>query len=239
MTPVQPYHKNIQMIETVAHGLGHLRNEIVFVGGATTSLYVTDPAAPASMPSDDVDCIVEVTSKTQFAQLEKELRKMGFKHPIHEENVPLCRWDYCGIRVDIMPTKSTILGFANKWYADAILNKEKYILPNGEKIFIISLPYFIATKLEAFHSRGGNDLRMSHDLEDIVLVLDGNKDVVENLEKMPAKLAVHLKSEFKKLLDQGDMFQEAIEGYLGNANEVKTRSRLVLKTINSFMLARS
>ncbi len=229
------YHKNVHMIEVVALGLKHLKKDVVFVGGATTSLYVDDPGAPSSMPSDDVDCIIEVAHKTAWAKLESELRKLGFKNPIHEENPPICRWDYCGIAVDIMPTDETILGFSSRWYHEGLAHKEECVLPNGEKIFILSLPHFLATKFEAYQSRGGNDPRMSHDLEDIVLVLDGNLNALKVLNAAPSNLAEHLKSEFKKLIDLGDLFDETLRAYLANANEVKSRARLVLNTIHKFV----
>ncbi len=37
--------------------------------------------------------------------------------------------------------------------------------------------YYIATKLEAVRSRGGEDLRFSHDFEDIVYVLNYSSEV--------------------------------------------------------------
>jgi len=42
-------------------------------------------------------------------------------------------------------------------------------------------PLFIATKLEAFRGRGGGDVVTSHDLEDIVMVIDGRPELVEAL----------------------------------------------------------
>lgn len=48
--------KNLHMLEMVAKGLQSLKDEVVFVGGAVTSLYINDPAAPPVTASDDVDC---------------------------------------------------------------------------------------------------------------------------------------------------------------------------------------
>jgi hypothetical protein len=36
---------NIVMLQTVATGLGNLKDEMVFVGGAVAELYASDPAA--------------------------------------------------------------------------------------------------------------------------------------------------------------------------------------------------
>ena len=48
---------------------------------------------------------------------------------------------------------------------------------------MITAPYFLATKFEAFHGRGNSDYRMSHDLEDIVTVIDGRPELASEVEK--------------------------------------------------------
>ena len=40
--------RNIEMLEIVAEGLGELLEEVVFVGGATVTLYVTRSHRPRS-----------------------------------------------------------------------------------------------------------------------------------------------------------------------------------------------
>jgi hypothetical protein len=59
-------HKNILMLQEVARGLAELREDVVFVGGATTALYIDDEAAPPTTPSDDVDFVVEVASRSEY-----------------------------------------------------------------------------------------------------------------------------------------------------------------------------
>jgi hypothetical protein len=47
----------IELLE-LAHGaLGKLVDEVVFVGGATVALWITDPAAPPVRVTEDVDVI--------------------------------------------------------------------------------------------------------------------------------------------------------------------------------------
>lgn len=55
----------VDLIEFVATRLEELRETVVFVGGAATTLYVTDPAITDIRPTKDIDVIVEVAS---FAQ---------------------------------------------------------------------------------------------------------------------------------------------------------------------------
>jgi hypothetical protein len=112
-------HANVVMLEQVASHLGTLLDKVVFVGGAVTSLLTTDPAATEVRVTMDVDVIVQVISRTDYYRLEKRLRLLGFVHD-QSENAPLCRWLIDGIKVDVMPTDESILGFSNRWYPLAI-----------------------------------------------------------------------------------------------------------------------
>lgn len=59
--------KNILMLQTVANGLGELKDEMVFVGGAVAELYADNPAASQIRPTIDVDCVIEIKSRLEFA----------------------------------------------------------------------------------------------------------------------------------------------------------------------------
>lgn len=59
---------NITRIRAVNNTLGNLKDRVVFVGGATVSLY-TDRAAPESRPTDDVDILVEIATYREYANL--------------------------------------------------------------------------------------------------------------------------------------------------------------------------
>ena len=52
---------SLELLELAAARLGELLDELVFVGGATVELWITDPAAPEFRPTYDVDAIVEVS----------------------------------------------------------------------------------------------------------------------------------------------------------------------------------
>jgi len=47
--------ENIEMVKTIAHRLGELRDEVVFLGGAVTALLISDAAAGEVRPTKDVD----------------------------------------------------------------------------------------------------------------------------------------------------------------------------------------
>jgi hypothetical protein len=69
---------SIELLERAAVALGSLLDEVVFVGGATVTLWITDPAAPAPRPTKDVDVVVEVASRTALHDFEARLRAQGF-----------------------------------------------------------------------------------------------------------------------------------------------------------------
>src|SRR5580704_3602905 len=108
--------RNVEMLGIVAKGLKELKDQVVFVGGATVDLFITDPAAPGTRETDDVDCIIELTGRVEYYALEEKLRDLGFRNSLEDEKPILCRWKFSGIKVDVMPTDAAILGFSNRWY---------------------------------------------------------------------------------------------------------------------------
>ncbi len=190
---------NILMLRTVANGLGELRDEIVFVGGVVAELYADNSAASEIRPTFDVDCVIEISSRLQFARLEENLRARGFKNDT-SEGVPICRWIYKDIKVDVMPTDSSVLGFSNRWYKEGVENKTLKTLYDGTEIFVFPPEYYLATKFDAHNARGGNDLRQSHDFEDIIYILDTCSDILEKIREANPNVKMYLKNECRNLL---------------------------------------
>lgn len=205
--------KNIEMLSVVARGLRDLREKVVFVGGATIDLYITDPAAPDVRPTDDVDCVIEISGRLEYYALEEKLRELGFEHPVDEPNQPICRWEFSGIKVDIMPTDEKVLGFKNRWYSEGISHSETIQLPDGQTIRIFSAPYMLASKIEAFLDRGKRDFFSSPDFEDFITVVDGIPDIKEKVLKAPGAVGAYLKNRFKEFLRE-ERFLESIPGHV-------------------------
>lgn len=201
--------KNIEMLAVVANGLGEMRNEVVFVGGSVAELYANDPAASDIRATLDVDCVVEISSRMKYYELEERLRAKGF-HNDTTPGAPLCRWVYKHTIVDVMPIDDNILGFSNQWYGGGVENKITRTLPDGTDIFIFSAPYYLGAKFEAMLSRGGKDLRISHDFEDIVYILDNTIDIAVQISKTDEALKNYLTTQFKALLANSNI-EEAIE----------------------------
>jgi len=203
---------NIMMLQTVANGLGDLKDEMVFVGGSVAELYVSNPAASDIRPTLDVDCVVELSSKTAHARLEEELRAKKFANDT-SQGAPICRWIYKDILVDVMPTDSSVLGFTNIWYEEGVDNKIVKTLPDGTEVFVFPPEYYVAAKFEAHKGRGGNDLRQSHDFEDIIYIFDNCPDLLDNISNANATVKTYLKEECRNLLVNSDLI-EGIESAL-------------------------
>lgn len=212
-------------IEQVAKGLKALKDDVLFIGGAAVSLYINDPAVQTTRPTKDIDCIIELTSRLEYYKLEENLRTLGFNH-YKEEGAPICRWKYKNIIVDIMPTDPTILGFSNRWYPEGIKNAINIILPGGTTISAFTLPYFMASKIEAFKNRGHNDFRTSYDMEDIITVMDGQKKL-DILFDGPENVISFLKKSFGNFIESGN-FEEALLCHLEPGPTKNARAQRIL-----------
>ncbi|NDC42904.1 MAG: hypothetical protein EBZ77_15365 [Chitinophagia bacterium] len=195
---------NIRRTTEVARLLGELNQKVVFVGGATLSMYATRKILEVR-PTEDVDIIVEILNYTQRADLEEKLRAIGFTNDIQSGIV--CRWSIDNISVDIMPTDEASVGFTNRWYAEGFKNAIKYTIDDSCTIQILNAPYFVATKFEAFKSRGNNDGRTSHDFEDIVFVMENRKEIWREIELSPKDLRTYLSTEFRTLVNNTNIYE--------------------------------
>ena len=204
-------HLSILRIKAVATILKQLNHKMVFVGGATVALYAPREMSYETRPTDDVDVVVELASYLDYSKLDEQLRLIGFQNDI--ESGIICRYKVQGIVVDIMPTNPSVLGFSNIWYPDGFRNAMDVKIDDEVTIKIFSPAYFIATKLEAFKSRGGKDYRTSSDFEDIVYVLDNCVEIETSLGNVNDSLKVYFQTEFSKLLADNSL-EEGIYAHL-------------------------
>jgi hypothetical protein len=91
-------------------------------------------------------------------------------------------------------------------------------LPDGTKIRLITAPYFIATKLEAFFDRGGGDY-MSHDIEDILSVIDGRPEISQEISQQRGTVAAYLRAEIDALISDESFLQSLPAHFLPNQFE--------------------
>jgi predicted nucleotidyltransferase len=222
---------NTVLLERVAPHLASVSAGFVYLGGAVVDLLLTDPASPEARPTDDVDTIVEVGSTSQYYQLAERLRAAGFKEDT-SPGAPLCRWIVAGTKVDIMPTEAGVLGFSNRWYPSAIRHAEPVQLGDGSVVQIVTAPHFVATKLEAFRSRGAGRFRDSADIEDIVAVVDGRPELGAEVARAPPDLRRHLSLEFSALLSD-PLFLDALPGHLPSDAASQARRPLLLARLRA------
>lgn len=187
---------NIARIRAVSNALGPLKDQVVFVGGATVSLYA-DRAAAEVRPTEDVDIVVEITSRLQYALLEDQLRKIGFANDPTAKFVG--RFLLPNIIVDVMSIEESILGFSNKWYKEGFETAVNYRIDELHLVKIFAPPYFMASKLEAFKNRGNNDGRTSDDFEDIVYIMENRRVIWNEMKAANEQVRKYLLNEFKAL----------------------------------------
>ena len=125
-----------------------------------------------------------------------------------------------------MPTEGAVLGFSSQWYRDGMAKAEQVMLPNGERVFVFSFPYLLASKLEAFRERGKQDFQASKDLEDVVALLDGRPEAEEKLNAAPADVRHYVGKELARLLAD-EQFLLSLEGHLGAGAPVAEGGRRV------------
>ena len=220
---------NLDLLMLAVDRLGNLADEMVFLGGCATGLLITDFAAPPIRVTKDVDAIVQVVSLNDYHRLSKKLRANGFAEDM-SDGAPICRWTAENLVLDIMPTDPALLGFGNKWYEPAAMNAKTVQLPSGRSIRMVSAPYFLITKLEAFEGRGRGDYLMSHVIEDIVAVLDGRPELLDEVKQADAALVQDLSERFRILL-QEDRFIESVSGHMPMGGTSPSRVRIILSTI--------
>jgi predicted nucleotidyltransferase len=209
---VRAVETNLEMIRHVARRLGDLRKRVVFLGRAATALLITDKATPDVRVTTDVDVIVEIASRRDYYSLAESLRSLGFTEDTGED-APVCRWRIDGIAVDVMPTDEEILGFSNQWYLQALLFATTMEIAEQMAIRVVTGPYFLATKIEAFYSRGKSDFMASHDMEDVVTLLDGRPELAGEVRTAPTRARNFVSRTFSEFLQNRD-FLDSLPGHL-------------------------
>lgn len=151
---------NLPHLHVIAEALGDLREQVVFVGGSTAGLLLTDPLADGVRPTLDIDAIVQAHTLTQFHRVEAQLEQRGFVRDA--SSCVICRWQHraSGVVFDLMPTDASVLGFTNRWYDEAIATAHDVELASGLRIRLIAAPAFGTGRCVAAAAPGrGHHLR--------------------------------------------------------------------------------
>lgn len=219
-----------ELLDQVAQQLRPLLADLVFVGGSTVGLLITDPAAERPRITRDVDAAARVASRPEFWRLEERFRDLGFG-PDVSEGAPICRWVKGSLVVDLLTDDAKISGFTNIWYASAIDTARPVALPSGLVVRVVDAPHLIATKLVAWRDRGQSSW-YSTDLEDIMLIFDGRPELLDELTASPPDLRSFVAAELQQVLADPD-FDDALPGFLGGDSVSQSRAALLRTRIEA------
>lgn len=215
----------------VAVRLQALNVPFAFVGGAVMYFLVDNPEVTEFRRTIDVDVVVSAVTYLEFSNLEERLRNAEFMHD-RTEGAPICRWIVAGVKVDIMPQQSANLGMNTRWFPEVLEFAVDTDLGDGCTAKVVSPTLFLATKLEAFHDRGHDDYYGSHDLEDIVTLIDGRASIVRDVATAPDEIRRFISGEFTRFLQHSD-FRDALPGHLSSLFGGRQRSPSVFARIDS------
>ena len=129
-----------------------------------------------------------------------------------------------------------MLAFHNRWYPLAVATAVPYRLAAGRSIRLVTAPLFIATKLEAFRDRGREDYVASHDLEDVVTVIDGRAELIDEVRAAPAEVRDYLRDRLDRLLAI-DAFVTGISAHVTGDAGSQARVPLILDRLRQLATA--
>lgn len=221
---------NYELIEFVAQALGEdLLDEVAFVGGCTTAMLVTDPLIIDDIRHTlDVDLVIELAGIAQWVRLTERLAAKDIK--LTGEDDINCRFRYNDVIVDVMPTAPEVLGYANRWFVEGLAHSATQPLPSGLEIRIFRAPYFLATKLEAFKGRGNGD-PYHKDVEDILIVIDGRPELLQELQAADDELRQYVAAGVTELIKL-----DGIDYAVLSSNSVRSnpgRERLIFERLHA------
>ena len=202
---------NLPLLEDAVRKLAPFLDEVVFVGGVTLGLLITDPAAAPIRGTNDVDVIAEIVTYTEYIAFSHRLRLAHFTEDAGEKPL-LCRWHNGSLTLDVLALSKDVLGFTNIWY-EAALKHASTLTVAAQSIRVITAPFFLGTKIEAFRGRGRMDFQASHDLEDFVAVIEGRDTIVDEIAESPEDLRRYLSEAAKKLLAES-RFLDVLPGFV-------------------------
>src|SRR6185312_15070937 len=133
----------------------------------------------------------------------------------------ICRWRdrESGLAIDVMPTSEEVLGFSNPWYDVGIATAIELELPSGKRIRAVAPPVVVATKLAAWLGRGAGDVLTSLDVHDVIVLIDGRPELIDELAAQPEELRDYVAAELASLRDV-DYFEYVVQAAVAGYGEV-------------------
>jgi hypothetical protein len=122
---------SVELLEAAAAEFGDLLERVVFLGGATIGLWITDPTARAPRVTYDVDVVAEVVTLGAYEAFQTDLRRQGFREDLDSGVMSRWRAGDGDLIVDVVPADPRLAGFGGVWLqraAEAAVDRE---LPSG------------------------------------------------------------------------------------------------------------
>ena len=85
-------------------------------------------------------------------------------------------------------------------------------------------------KIEAFYGRGKKDFLASHDMEDIIRVIDGRQEIIKEIYASSSYLRAYLSDQFQEFLTN-ELFIESLSAHLLPDKASQARVPILLERI--------
>ncbi len=209
----------LDRLHTVVKRLGPLRDQFVLVGATVLEILLAEAKSQPVRITHDVDFIVRLQSRGDSEELEEQLRRLGFKN---RRSGHIDSWEIDGCEVDIVDCNGSH-GAMNRWYVEAMERSVWRDVGEGLEIRVITGPYFIATKIEAFQSRGKGSFYNSEDIQDILTLLDRCPAVVPEIAQQNQGLRSYIASKMAAFLAAPE-FINALPGHVDQGRAPAVRA---------------
>lgn len=220
---------SVARIVSIAKTLGPLASDVVFIGGAVAPLLHTELILPRPRPTKDVDGVIATHNYGDSDQLHRTLRERGFAHVVDQRG-HAHRWrSPDGILFDLVPAGTHLGGSGNEWDWLALRNAVSATV-DGTTFRHVSAAAFIAMKVEAFQDRGHQDLRSSHDIEDVIALIASRPSITTDVAAAPAAIAAKI-SNFASALVNAEVAEEVLAAHLNNADDPEHVVQMVLERL--------
>ena len=203
--------------------------ESAFLGGSVLTLLVTDKSADAIRVTKDVDIVMSIRTRKEYHMADSELELRGFRHDTRE-GAPICRWILDDVTVDVLPIREDVLGWKSKWF-EAALSAAKTVPIGASRVRIVTPPYFVALKLEAFEDRGNKDFLTSTDFEDVICLTNGRESLVNEIRDCE-NLRGWIARKFRDYLTHPEL-EDAVDGFVQTESDTEVRKKRIMEAFTA------
>ena len=204
--------------------------EFAFLGGSVLTLFVTDKSADAIRVTKDVDIVMSIRTRKEYHMADSELELRGFRHDTRE-GAPICRWILDDVTVDVLPIREDVLGWKSRWFEESLAAAET-IQIGASLVRIVTPPYFVALKLEAFEDRGNKDFLASTDFEDVICLANGRESLVNEIRDCK-NLRDWIARKFRDYLTYPEL-EDAVDGFVQTESDTEARKNRIMEAFKAF-----